>query len=99
MCSIQSQYKGNHKGGRAAEGRAATFVVAAEGRPFVLALNRAHVLAVSTTHVLRVSNVEVLVLNLNTAHVLCLNNAYRSSLACWSVGRSIDLPLARSLPH
>ena len=38
MCSIQSQYKGNHKGGRAAP-----FVVAAEGRPFVLALKRAHV--------------------------------------------------------
>ena len=32
MCSLQSQYKGNHKGGRAAEGRAAPFVVAAEGR-------------------------------------------------------------------
>ena len=43
MCSLQSQYKGNHKGGRAAEGRAAPFVVAAEGRPFVLALKRAHV--------------------------------------------------------
>ena len=71
MCSIQSQYKGNHKGGRAAEGRAATFVVAAEGRPFVLALNRAHVLAVSTTHVLRLSKVEVLALN--KAHVLHLN--------------------------
>ena len=33
---IQSQYKGNHKGGRAAEGRAATVVVAAEGRPIVV---------------------------------------------------------------
>ena len=71
MCSIQSQYKGNHKGGRAAEGRAATFVVAAEGRPFVLALNRADVLAVSTTHVLRLSKVEVLALN--KAHVLRLD--------------------------
>ena len=43
MCSIQGQSKGNRKGGREAEGRAAPFVVAAEGRPFVLALKRAHV--------------------------------------------------------
>ena len=43
MCSLQSQYKGaafgrHHKGGRAAFGRAAPFVVS-----FVLALKRAHV--------------------------------------------------------
>ena len=68
MRSIQSQYKGDHEGGSAAEGRAATFVVAAEGRPFVLALNRAHVLALSTTHVLRLSKADVL--TLNKAHVL-----------------------------
>ena len=36
--SIHSHYKGNHKGGRAAP-----FVVAAEGRPFVLALKKAYV--------------------------------------------------------
>ena len=97
MCSIQNQYKGNHKGGRAAEGRAATFVMAAEGRPFVLALNRAHVLAVSTTHVLRLSKVEVLALN--KAHVLRLNNDCRSSLACRSLARSLARSVARSFTH
>ena len=95
MCSIQIQYKGNHKSGRAALGRAATFVVAAEGSPFVLALNGAHGLAVSTTHVLRLSKVEVLALN--KAHVLRLNNDCRSSLACRSLGRSLARSLARSI--
>ena len=95
MCSIQSQYKGaafgrHHKGGRAAFGRAATFVVS-----FVLALNRAHVLAVSTTHVLRLSKVEVLALN--KARVLRLNNDCRSSLACRSLARSVARSIARSL--
>ena len=95
MCSIQSQYKGaafgrHHKGGRAAFGRAATFVVS-----FVLALNRAHVLAVSTTHVLRLSKVEVLALN--KAHVLRLNSDCRSSLACRSLARSLGRSLGRSV--
>ena len=95
MCSLQSQYKGaafgrHHKGGRAAFGRAATFVVS-----FVLALNRAHVLAVSTTHVLRLSKVEVLALN--KAHVLRLNNDCRSSLACRSLARSLARSVARSI--
>ena len=69
MCFVQSQSKGNHRGG------------AAEGRPplwwrpkaatFVLALNRAHVRALNTAHVLRLNKADVLALN--KAHVLRLN--------------------------
>ena len=54
--SIQSQYKGNHKGGRAAEGRAPTFVVAAAGRTFVKALNKVNIVAVTTILVLHVGD-------------------------------------------
>ena len=52
---IQSQYKGNHKRGGAAEGRVTSFVVAAEGRHLcILALNRVNVVAVTTILVLHV---------------------------------------------
>ena len=52
---IQSQYKGNHKRGGAAEGRATSFVVAANGRHLcILALNRVNVVAVTTILVLHV---------------------------------------------
>jgi len=52
---IQSQYKGNHKRGGAAEGRATSFVVAAAGRHLcILALNRVNVVAVTTILVLHV---------------------------------------------
>ena len=45
----QSQYKGNHKRGAAAEGRATSVVVAANGRHLcILALNRVNVVAVTT---------------------------------------------------
>ena len=47
---IQSQYKGNHKRGGAAEGRAPSFVVC-----FVFALNGASILALSTIYDLRLS--------------------------------------------
>ena len=54
---IQSQYKGNHKRGGAAEGRATSFVVAAEGRHLrILALNRVNIVAVTTILVLPVGN-------------------------------------------
>ena len=46
---IQSQYKGNHKRGGSAFGRATSFVVF-----FVLALNRMNVVAVTTILVLHV---------------------------------------------
>ena len=52
---IQSQYKGNHKRGGAAEGRATSFVVAAAGRHLcILALNRVNIVAVTTILVLHV---------------------------------------------
>ena len=54
---IQSQYKGNHKGGGAAEGRVTSFVVAAAGRHLcILALNKVNVVAVTTINVLHVGN-------------------------------------------
>ena len=46
---IQSQYKGNHKRGGAAEGRATSFVVS-----FVMALNRVNIVAVNAILVLHV---------------------------------------------
>ena len=47
--TIQSQYKGNHIRGAAAEGRATSVVVAAEGLHLcILALNRANIVAVTT---------------------------------------------------
>ena len=53
--SIQSHYKGNHKRGGAAEGRATSFVVAAAGRHLcILALNRVNIVAVTTILVLHV---------------------------------------------
>ena len=52
---IQSQYKGNHKRGGAAGGRATSFVVAANGRLLcILALNRVNIVAVTTILVLHV---------------------------------------------
>ena len=52
---IQSQYKGNHKRGGAAEGSATSFVVAAKGRHFcILALNKVIIVAVTTILVLNV---------------------------------------------
>ena len=52
---IQSQYKGNHKRGGAAEGRVTSFVVAAAGRHLCrLALNRVNIVAVTTILVLHV---------------------------------------------
>ena len=54
---IQSQYKGNHKRGGAAEGRVTSFVVAAEGRHLcILALNKVNIVAVTTILVLHVGN-------------------------------------------
>ena len=52
---IQSQYKGNHKRGGAAVGRATSFVVTTNGRHlWILALNRVNVVAVTTILVLHV---------------------------------------------
>ena len=52
---IQSQYKGNHRRGGAAEGRVTSFVVAAAGRHLcILALNRVKIVAVPTIHVVHV---------------------------------------------
>ena len=54
---IQSQYKGNHERGGAAEGRATFFVVAAEGRHLCIsALNTVNLVAVTKILVLRVGN-------------------------------------------
>ena len=54
---IQSRYKGNHKRGGAAEGRATSFVVAAEGRHLCIsALNTVNIVAVTTILVLHVGN-------------------------------------------
>ena len=54
---IQPHYKGNHKAGGAAEGRATFFVVAAEDRHLrVLALNRINIVAVTTILALHVAN-------------------------------------------
>ena len=54
---IQSQYKGNHKCGGAAEGHATSFVVAAEGRHLcIFALNQVNIVAVTTILVLHVGN-------------------------------------------
>ena len=54
---IQSQYKGTHKRGGAAEGRATSFVVAAKGRHLcILALNKVNIVAVTTILVLHVGN-------------------------------------------
>ena len=53
--SIHSHYKGNHKRGGAAEGRATSFVVAANGRHLcILALNRVNIVAVNTIIVVHV---------------------------------------------
>ena len=55
--TIQSQYKGNHKRGGAAEGRATSFVVAAKGRHLcIFALNKVYIVAVTTVLVLHVGN-------------------------------------------
>ena len=52
---IQSQYKGDHKRGEAAEGRATSFVVSAASRHLcVMALNRVNVVAATTILVLHV---------------------------------------------
>ena len=52
---IQSQYKGDHKRGGAAEGRATSFAVAANGRHLcILSLNRGNVVAVTTILVMHV---------------------------------------------
>ena len=54
--SIHSHYKGNYnKRGGAAEGRATSFVVAANGRQSVVAMNRVDVVTANTTLVLRLS--------------------------------------------
>ena len=54
---IQSQYKGNHKRGGTAEGRATSFVVAAKGRQLcILALNNVNIVALTTILVLHVGN-------------------------------------------
>ena len=54
---IQGQYKGNHKRGGAAEGRATSFAVAAEGPHLrILALNRVNIVAVTTVLVMHVGN-------------------------------------------
>ena len=54
---IQSQYKGNHKRGGAAEGRVTSLVGAAEGRHlFILSSNQVNVIAVTTILVLHVGN-------------------------------------------
>ena len=66
MPSVQSQHKGNHKGGQP---KAAPLC---GGGSFVLALSKAHVLALNTSHVLRLNKADVLALN--KAHVLRLNN-------------------------
>ena len=50
---IQSQYKGNHKRGGAAEGRATSFVVR---RLCIMALNKVNIVAVTTILVLHVGN-------------------------------------------
>ena len=63
MCFAQSHYKGNHRGGGAAEGRTPSCG---------LALNKAHILAPNTAHVLHLNKADVLALN--KAHVLRLNN-------------------------
>ena len=55
--TIQSQYKGNHKRGGAAEGRATSFVVAAKAATFVImALNKVNIVAVTTILVVHVGN-------------------------------------------
>ena len=59
MSFVQTQYKGNHRGGQL---KAATFV---------LALNKAHVLALSTAHVLRLNKADILALS--KVHVLRLS--------------------------
>ena len=54
---IQSQYKGDHNRGGAAEGRATSVVVAAAGRHrCILALNKLNIVAVTTILVLHVGN-------------------------------------------
>ena len=53
----QTQYKGNHKRGGAAEGRVTSFVVAGAGRHLcILALNNVNIIAVTTILVLHVGN-------------------------------------------
>ena len=64
MCFVQSQFKGNRKGGGR---RPPPFVDS-----LVLAQNKAHALALNTAHVLRLNEVDVLALN--KAHVLRLNS-------------------------
>ena len=54
---IQSQYKGYHKRGGAAEGRVTSYVVAAAGRHLcILALNWVNIVAVTTILVLHVGS-------------------------------------------
>ena len=54
---IQNQYKGHHKRGGAAFGRATSFVVAAKGRHYcMLALNKVSIVTVTTLLVLHVGN-------------------------------------------
>ena len=54
---IQSRYKGYHKRGGAAEGRATSFMVAAEGRQLCMsALNKVNIAAVTTILVLHVGD-------------------------------------------
>ena len=69
MCFVQSQYKGNHRGGRPKA--AAPLWWRPKAATFVLALNKAHALALNTAHVLRLNMADVLALN--KPHVLPLN--------------------------
>ena len=70
MCFVQSQYKGNHKGGRPSA--APPLSRRPKAASFVLALNKAQALALNTAHVLRLNKADDLALN--KGHVLRLNN-------------------------
>ena len=83
MCFAQSQYKGNHKGGRP------------KAASFALALNKAHVQALNTAHVLRLNKADVLALN--KAHVLRLNNKVLCFSTTLKFAR--NLPVKKKATH
>ena len=76
---LQSQYKGNHKRGGAAEGRVASFVVAAQGRHLcILVLTKANIVATTTILLLHVGNgrsehvgLDIMLLAINV-RILCI---------------------------
>ena len=68
MCLVQSEYKGNQKGWRAAEGRQVRFEAEAEGHRLGIGSAQRTCVALNTAHVLHLHKANVLALK--KVHVL-----------------------------